>query len=35
MIAFEDAEAYELNKEIFKFIKERAYKASAEMAKEY
>ena len=35
MIAFEDAEAYELNKEIFVFIKEKAYKASEEMAKIY
>ena len=35
MIAFEDAEAYELNKEIFKLIHKRAYKASEEMAKEY
>lgn len=35
MIAFEDSEAYELNKEIFKFIKEKAYKASEDLAKEY
>jgi hypothetical protein len=35
MMAFEDAEAYELNKEIFKLIHKRAYKASEEMAKEY
>lgn len=35
MIAFEDVEAYELNKEIFKFIKEKAYFASEEMAKIY
>lgn len=35
MIAFEDLEAYELNKEIFKFIKEKTYKASKEMAEIY
>lgn len=35
MISFEDFEAYELNKEIFKFIKEKAYKASEDLAKEY
>lgn len=35
MIAFEDPQAYDLNKEIFEFIKVRAYKASEEMAKIY
>lgn len=35
MIAFEDQEAYELNKEIFAFIKEKSYQASEEMAKIY
>ena len=35
MIAFEDMEAYELNKEIFAFIKEKSYKASEELAKIY
>lgn len=34
-IAFEDAEAYNLNIEIFKLIYDRAYEASKEMAKEY
>lgn len=34
-IAFESPEAMELNKEIFKIIKDRAYKASEAMAKEY
>jgi ribonucleoside-diphosphate reductase alpha chain len=34
MIAFESAKAKELNKEIFKFINERAYAASKELAKE-
>lgn len=35
MIAFEDPEAIELNKEIFALIKERSYQASEELAKEY
>ncbi len=34
-IAFESAEASALNEEIFKLIKEKAYKASEDMAKEY
>jgi ribonucleoside-diphosphate reductase alpha chain len=34
-IAFEDKEAFELNKEIFKLIEEKAYKASKDLAKEY
>jgi ribonucleoside-diphosphate reductase alpha chain len=34
-IAFDSAEAAELNREIFKLIKEKAYKASEDMAKEY
>jgi ribonucleoside-diphosphate reductase alpha chain len=34
-IAFESPEAGALNKEIFKLIKDKAYKASEEMAKEY
>ena len=34
-IPFESAEASVLNNEIFSLIKEKAYKASAEMAKEY
>lgn len=34
-IALESEEASELNKEIFKLINEKSYKASAEMAKEY
>ncbi len=34
-IAFESKEASDLNVEIFKLIKERAYKASEELAKEY
>lgn len=34
-LAFDDAEAFRLNKEIFETIKERAYKASADMAQEY
>jgi ribonucleoside-diphosphate reductase alpha chain len=34
-IAFESPEAMALNEEIFKTIKERAYKASEEMAKKY
>lgn len=34
-IAFESAEAAVLNNEIFALIKEKAYKASADMAKEY
>lgn len=34
-IAFEDIEAYNINKEIFQLIKEKAYKASQDMAKEY
>ncbi len=35
MLAFDSQEAFNLNVEIFKFIKERAYKASEEMAKQY
>ncbi|WP_298763098.1 ribonucleoside-diphosphate reductase subunit alpha [uncultured Polaribacter sp.] len=35
MYAFDSAEAYDLNSEIFKVIKEKSYKASEEMAKEY
>ena len=34
-IAFESKEAADLNEEIFKTIKERAYKASEDMAKDY
>ncbi|MEO5646705.1 MAG: ribonucleoside-diphosphate reductase subunit alpha [Candidatus Paceibacterota bacterium] len=34
-IAFEGAEAMMLNEEIFKLLKERAYKASEELAKEF
>lgn len=34
-IPFESAEATALNEEIFKLIKEKAYKASADMAQEY
>lgn len=34
-IPFESRQATELNEEIFKTIKDRAYKASADMAKEY
>lgn len=34
-IAWESLEAAKLNVEIFKFIKERAYQASSELAKEY
>ncbi len=34
-IAIESPEATKLNEEIFKFIKEKAYKASEDMAKEY
>ena len=34
-IAFESPEAMKLNEEIFKLIKEKAYKASGDMAKEY
>ncbi|WP_405609969.1 ribonucleoside-diphosphate reductase subunit alpha [Polaribacter sp. Asnod1-A03] len=33
MLAFDSAEAYALNSEIFKVIKEKSYKASEEMAK--
>ncbi|WP_298882543.1 ribonucleoside-diphosphate reductase subunit alpha [uncultured Polaribacter sp.] len=33
MLAFDSAEAYSLNSEIFKVIKEKSYKASEEMAK--
>ncbi|MCL7752288.1 ribonucleoside-diphosphate reductase subunit alpha [Polaribacter sp. Z022] len=33
MLAFDSAEAYSLNSEIFKVIKEKSYKASVEMAK--
>lgn len=35
MLAFDSQEAYNLNSEIFKTIKEKSYKASEEMAKEY
>jgi len=35
MLAFDSQEAYNLNNEIFKFIKERSYAASEAMAKEY
>ena len=35
MIAFESPEAAKLNKEIFKLIKEKSYKASEDLAKEY
>ncbi|TVZ56280.1 ribonucleoside-diphosphate reductase alpha chain [Lutibacter sp. Hel_I_33_5] len=35
MLAFDSAEAYTLNSEIFKVIKEKSYNASKEMAKEY
>ncbi len=35
MIAFESSEAVELNKEIFKLIQEKSYKASEDLAKEY
>lgn len=35
MIAFESKRAKELNMEIFKFINEKAYKTSKELAKEY
>lgn len=35
MLPFDSAEAYSLNSEIFKLIKEKSYKASEEMAKEY
>ncbi|MCT4581720.1 MAG: ribonucleoside-diphosphate reductase subunit alpha [Flavobacteriales bacterium] len=35
MIAFDDQEAYYLNNEIFKTIKEKSYKASEELAKLY
>ena len=35
MLAFDSAEAYSLNSEIFKVIKEKSYKASEEMAKMY
>ena len=35
MHAFDSAEAYALNSEIFRVIKEKSYKASEEMAKEY
>lgn len=35
MLAFDSKEAFDLNAEIFKFIKTKAYKASEEMAKEY
>jgi len=34
-IAFESPEAMQLNKEIFSLIKDRAYKASSDMAQEY
>jgi ribonucleoside-diphosphate reductase alpha chain len=35
MLAFDSQEAYDLNTEIFKVIKEKSYKASEEMAKMY
>lgn len=35
MIPMESIEANELNVEIFKNLKEKAYKASEDMAKEY
>jgi len=35
MLAFDSPEAYDLNSEIFKIIKEKSYKASEEMAVEY
>ena len=35
MLAFDSPEAYSLNSEIFKVIKEKSYKASEEMAKMY
>jgi ribonucleoside-diphosphate reductase alpha chain len=35
MLAFDSAEAYSLNSEIFKVIKEKSYKASEDMAKMY
>jgi ribonucleoside-diphosphate reductase alpha chain len=35
MLSFDSAEAYSLNSEIFKLIKEKSYKASEDMAKEY
>ena len=35
MLAFDSQEAYTLNSEIFKFIKEKSYKSSVEMAKMY
>ncbi|PID83548.1 ribonucleoside-diphosphate reductase subunit alpha [Candidatus Campbellbacteria bacterium] len=35
MIAYESEEAMKLNKEVFKFIKEKSYAASEKMAKEY
>jgi ribonucleoside-diphosphate reductase alpha chain len=35
MLAFESEEAKDLNKEVFKIIKEKAYKASEDLAKEY
>ena len=35
MLAFDSGEAYELNSEIFKTIKEKSYKASEELAKLY
>ncbi len=35
MLAFDSKEAYDLNTEIFKVIKEKSYKASEEMAKMY
>ncbi len=34
-IAFEDKKAFDLNKEIFQLIEEKAYKASEDLAKEY
>ena len=35
MLSFDSQEAYNLNNEIFKLIKEKSYKASEEMAKKY
>jgi ribonucleoside-diphosphate reductase alpha chain len=35
MLAFDSPQAYDLNSEIFKIIKEKSYKASEEMAVEY
>jgi ribonucleotide reductase alpha subunit len=35
MIPFESEEAKKINIEIFKFIKERTYKASSQLAQKY